>query len=142
MKYPAQPGSLRARDFHQAEVSVPSQDAIHRSIVLSADKLLLSARMYLANEAETTDRDVEHKQRVDRDAHPVPDNSRAAQDTYTSCQRPRDQHQINGYPSNGRKTQCAEKGRNDEREQGVANNADRLEEGAIPKSVTMINPKG
>jgi hypothetical protein len=85
----------------------------------------------LTNETEASNRDIEHEERVHSNTHPVPNNPRAAQDADTCSQRPCHENEVNWYSGNCGKTECAEKCGDNEWEERVTDDADRLEEGAV-----------
>ena len=91
---------------------------------------MLSARIFLADEAQAPQTDVKYKQGVYRNANSILHNARATQDTDASSQCPSNEHNVNRDSSNGRKTDSTEHGSDDQWEEGVADDAYRLEERA------------
>jgi hypothetical protein len=90
------------------------------------------ASQALADETDAAQRDVEHKQRVDRNADAVPHNARAAHDTDPRCQGPCDQDEIDWYADQHRHNAgCTECRSDDEGKEGVAYDGDGLEEGSV-----------
>ena len=86
--------------------------------------------IHLTNKTQTPDRNIKDKQRVNCNAHPVLQHARAAQDAHSGGQRPRNEDQVHGDAGDGGQVEGAEEGGNDKGEEGVADDADGLEEGA------------
>jgi hypothetical protein len=84
----------------------------------------------LADETNAAKRNVEDEQRVYSNANAIPHHSRAAHDAHTRCQRPSHQYQVDGYPYDHGDADRAENRSNDEWEERVADDGDRLEESA------------
>lgn len=59
-----------------------------------------------AYEAETSEAEVKDKERVYGDAHPVLDDTAAAQNTGPGSKRPADKHKVDGYPGDPVKAEC------------------------------------
>lgn len=85
----------------------------------------------LANEAKAAKAKVKDKQGINGQPDPVLDHTAAAENADTSCQRPGDEEQVDRDSRNLWHVERREQGRNDEREEGVANDADALREGAV-----------
>lgn len=77
----------------------------------------------LTNETKTSNRNIEHKERVHRNAHPIANDARATQDADSCSERPCNEDEIDGYSGNCRQSHRTEKGGNDQREEGVADDA-------------------
>lgn len=84
----------------------------------------------LADETETSNRNIENKERVDRNAHAVPENSRATQDADSRGQGPCHEDEVDGYSGDCREANGAKESRDNQREERVSDDADGLEEGA------------
>lgn len=84
----------------------------------------------LTDETQTSNGNIEHKQREHCNANSVAHHPRATQDADPCGQRPCQQDEIDGYPGDGRETESTQKRSKDQREKRVADDADRLEEGA------------
>ena len=83
------------------------------------------------NETETPDSNIEDQQRIHGNTDSVPNDTRATQDADAGSQRPSDEHEIDGDASNNWEVHCAEKSGDDEWEQSVSDDANRLEKGTI-----------
>lgn len=92
----------------------------------------------LTNKAETSNRNVEHKEWVHGNAYSVPNNTWATQDTHSCRQRPSHEDEINGYSGDSRQSKRAEQGSDDEWEECVTDNADRLEERATKRVKGLV----
>ena len=99
-----------------------------------------SAAQPLTNEAKTSNRNIEHKQRVDSDSNSVLQHTRAPKDTDSCCQGPRDQNQIYGYSWDSRETHGTEKGSDNQRKERVSDNTDRLEERTVVRTPLAAHP--
>ena len=85
----------------------------------------------LRDEAKAVQANVEDEERVHGQRDPVLHHAAATQDADTCRERPETQHAVDGYPHDDGDAQSAQQGGDDEREERVADDADRLEEGAV-----------
>lgn len=72
--------------------------------------------VYLANEAQAAQSEVEHQQRVDGDGNPVFDDTATTQNANTSGERPGNQDDIDRYTSDPVEAHGGQQGGDDERE--------------------------
>ena len=85
----------------------------------------------LRNKAQTVQPDVEHKQRIHGQCNAILHDPAPSQNTYAGCQRPQSQDAVDRYPHDGWHVEGGEQRGDDEREEGVADYADGLEEGTV-----------
>lgn len=97
---------------------------------MAASHFILAGLADLADEAQTADRNIKHQQGVDSNANPIFDHARSAEDACAGGERPGNQDQIDGDSHNSREAERAEDRGYHEREQGVTDDTDWLEEGA------------
>ncbi len=88
------------------------------------------AESQLRNKAQATQAGIKQQQGENSNAYSVLDHPASTQDTDSRCCRPEHQEEVNWYPGHGWNIEDGEEGRDDEREECVADDTHALREGS------------